>query len=231
MTASSRMPDRYVDERAAASSDLAAPGIAPIRIVVGVAGGIAAYKTAHLVRLFKESGHHVHVVPTKTALEFVGKATWEALSGHPVYTDVFEGTDEVMLVRLGRAAVLVVIDPATADLMARAAAGRADDLLTATLLTTTKPVLFAPAMHTEMWLHPATQDNVTLLRKRGNVVLKPAVGRLTGKDTGAGRLPEPETIFAAARAWRAANFIKIPLLDLRGLGAPLPAAGQGQPWV
>src|SRR5690625_2560463 len=102
MTASSRMPDRYVDERAAASRNLATPCIAPIRIVVGVAGGIAAYKTAHLVRLFKESGHHVHVVPTKTALEFVGKATWEALSGNPVYTDVFEGTDEVMHVRLGR---------------------------------------------------------------------------------------------------------------------------------
>src|SRR5690625_433988 len=139
MDSSSRMPSHYVEKRAATLADSATPGIAPIRIVIGVAGGIAAYKTAHLVRLFKESGHHVHVVPTKTALEFVGKATWEALSGNPVYTEVFEGTDEVMHVRLGREADLVVIAPATADLMARAAAGRADDMLTATLLTTTKP--------------------------------------------------------------------------------------------
>lgn len=229
MTASSRMPDRYDDERAAASSDLATPGIAPIRIVVGVAGGIAAYKTAHLVRLFKESGHQVHVVPTKTALEFVGKATWEALSGNPVYTHVFEGTDEVMHVRLGREADLVVVAPATADLMARAAAGRADDMLTATLLTTTKPVLFAPAMHTEMWLHPATQDNVTLLRKRGNVVLNPAVGRLTGKDTGAGRLPEPEDIFAAARTVLRANINNEPPLDLAGLRVAISAGGTREP--
>src|SRR5690625_7162270 len=128
MTASSRMPDRYVDERAAASSDLATPGIAPIRIVVGVAGGIAAYKTAHLVRLFKESGHDVHVVPTKTALEFVGKATWAALSGNPAYTDVFEGTDEVMHVRLGRVADLGGAAAATGALLASAAAGRGDDM-------------------------------------------------------------------------------------------------------
>src|SRR5699024_2638743 len=115
--------------------------------------------SAHLVRFLKESGHIVHVIPTKTALQFVGKATWEALSGNPVYTEVFEGTDEVMHVRLGREADLVIVAPATADLMARAASGRADDMLTATLLTTTKPVLFAPAMHTEMWMHPATQEN------------------------------------------------------------------------
>src|SRR5690625_7232702 len=102
MTASSRMPDRYVDERAAASSDLATPGIAPSRIVVGVAGGIAAYKTAHLVRLFKESGHNVHVVTTKTALDCVGKAPWEALSGNPVYHAVHEGTDDVSSARRGR---------------------------------------------------------------------------------------------------------------------------------
>ena len=225
MDSSSRMPSHYVEKRAATLADSATPGIAPIRIVIGVAGGIAAYKTAHLVRLFKESGHHVHVVPTKTALEFVGKATWEALSGNPVYTEVFEGTDEVMHVRLGREADLVVVAPATADLLARAVGGRADDMLTATLLTTTKPVLFAPAMHTEMWLHPATQHNVSVLRDRGGVVLNPAVGRLTGKDTGAGRLPEPEEIFAAAQAVLRANINGDSPQDLAGWNVAISAGG------
>src|SRR5690625_2294669 len=229
MTASSRMPDRYVDERAAASSDLATPGIAPIRIVVGVAGGIAAYQPAHPGRLFQEAGHTAPAVPTNTALAFAGTAAWGAPSGRRGYSAVFAATDEVMHVRLGREADLVVLAPATADLMARAAAGRADDMLTATLLTTTKPVLFAPAMHTEMWLHPATQDNVTLLRKRGNVVLNPAVGRLTGKDTGAGRLPEPEDIFAAARTVLRANINNEPPLDLAGLRVAISAGGTREP--
>lgn len=228
MDSSDRMPKAYVDERAAIEID-ATPGLAPIRVVVGVAGGIAAYKIAHLVRFFKESGHQVHVVPTRTALQFVGKATWEALSGNPVYTDVFEGTDEVMHVRLGREADLVVVAPATADLMARAASGRADDMLTATLLTTTKPVLFAPAMHTEMWFHPATQENVRLLRDRGNVVLNPASGRLTGKDTGTGRLPEPEDIFSSALSVLRANINNDDPLDLAGLKVAISAGGTREP--
>ena len=164
------------------------------RIVVGVAGGIAAYKACSVVRQLSEAGHDVRVVPTESALRFVGAATFEALSGHPVRTGVFEDVPEVPHVRLGQQADLVVVAPATADVLARAAAGRADDLLTATLLTARCPVLFAPAMHTEMWLHPATVDNVATLRRRGAVVLEPASGRLTGADTGPGRLPEPEEI-------------------------------------
>lgn len=166
----------------------------PKRIIVGVAGGIAAYKACSLVRQFREAGHDVRVVPTESALKFVGAATFEALSGQPVRTGVFEDVPEVPHVRLGQEADLVVVAPATADLLARAATGRADDLLTATLLTARCPVLFAPAMHTEMWQHPATVDNVATLRRRGAVVLEPASGRLTGSDSGPGRLPEPEEI-------------------------------------
>ena len=164
------------------------------RIIVGVAGGIAAYKACSVVRQLSEAGHEVRVVATEAALRFVGAATFEALSGHPVHTGVFENVPDVPHVRLGQQADLVVVVPATADLLARAACGRADDLLTATLLTARCPVLFAPAMHTEMWLHPATVDNVATLRRRGAVVLEPASGRLTGADTGPGRLPEPEEI-------------------------------------
>lgn len=164
------------------------------RVVVGVAGGIAAYKACSVVRQLAEAGHDVRVVPTESALRFVGAATFEALSGHPVRTGVFEDVSEVPHVRIGQEADLVVIAPATADLLARAVAGRADDLLTATLLTARCPVLFAPAMHTEMWLHPATAANVATLRQRGAAVLEPASGRLTGRDSGPGRLPEPEEI-------------------------------------
>ncbi|MDT5131843.1 MAG: phosphopantothenoylcysteine decarboxylase / phosphopantothenate---cysteine ligase [Mycobacterium sp.] len=164
------------------------------RIVVGVSGGIAAYKACSVVRQLTEAGHHVRVVPTESALRFVGAATFEALSGEPVHTGVFEDVPDVPHVQIGKAADLVVVAPATADVVARAAHGRADDLLTATLLTARCPVLFAPAMHTEMWLHPATVENVATLRRRGTVVLEPASGRLTGADTGAGRLPEPEEI-------------------------------------
>ena len=170
------------------------------RVVLGVAGGIAAYKAAHLLRLLTEAGWDVTVVPTDAALKFVGAATWEALSGHPVHTTVWDDTAGVGHVSLGRHADLVIVAPATADLLARATAGRADDLLTATLLTATCPVLMAPAMHTEMWLHPATQANVATLRERGVIVLDPAVGRLTGADSGPGRLPEPETLAEAARS-------------------------------
>jgi phosphopantothenoylcysteine decarboxylase/phosphopantothenate--cysteine ligase len=184
------------------------------RIIVGVSGGIAAYKACSVVRQLVEAGHRVRVIPTESALRFVGAATFEALSGEPVHTDVWQDVPDVPHVQIGKQADLVVVAPATADLLARAAHGRADDLLTATLLTTRCPVLFAPAMHTEMWLHPATVDNVATLRRRGAVVLEPASGRLTGSDTGAGRLPEPEEITAFAE-----------LLLARGDAMPYDLAG------
>ncbi|MEX5302751.1 bifunctional phosphopantothenoylcysteine decarboxylase/phosphopantothenate--cysteine ligase CoaBC [Kocuria sabuli] len=169
-----------------------------MKVVLGIGGGIAAYKAALLLRLFTEGGHTVVPVPTEAALRFVGAPTWEALSGQRVSTGVFERVDEVNHVHQGQSADLVVVAPATADLLARAAHGLADDLLTTTLLATRAPVLFAPAMHTEMWLNPAVQANVATLRAHGHTVLEPAVGRLTGPDTGPGRLPEPEAIHAAA---------------------------------
>jgi phosphopantothenoylcysteine decarboxylase / phosphopantothenate---cysteine ligase len=168
------------------------------RVIVGVSGGIAAYKACTVVRQLTEAGHEVHVIPTEAALRFIGAATFEALSGHPVHTSVFDDVPAVPHVHLGQQADLVVVAPATADLLARAVHGRADDLLTATLLTARCPVLFAPAMHTEMWLHPATVDNVATLRRRGVIVLEPASGRLTGSDSGAGRLPEAEEITTLA---------------------------------
>ncbi len=168
------------------------------RVVLGVSGGIAAYKACELLRLLTESGHDVTVIPTSAALEFVGAPTWAALSGKPVSTDVWADVHEVPHVRIGQQAELVVVAPATADLMAKAAHGLADDLLTNTLLTARCPVVFAPAMHTEMWEHPATQANVATLRSRGAVVIEPAEGRLTGADTGKGRLPDPAEIFALA---------------------------------
>ena len=174
------------------------PGPTGASVVLGVCGGIAAYKACELLRLFTESGHRVRVVPTEAALRFVGEPTWAALSGAPVRTSVWQDAHEVPHVRLGRAADLVVVAPATADLLARAAHGNADDLLTNTLLTARCPVLYAPAMHTEMWEHPATRTNVAMLRERGALVLEPAVGRLTGADTGKGRLPDPAEIFAVA---------------------------------
>ncbi|THA66549.1 bifunctional phosphopantothenoylcysteine decarboxylase/phosphopantothenate--cysteine ligase CoaBC [Streptomyces sp. A0958] len=169
------------------------------KVVLGVSGGIAAYKACELLRRLTESGHDVRVVPTESALHFVGAATWSALSGHPVSTEVWNDVHEVPHVRIGQHADLVVVAPATADMLARAAHGLADDLLTNTLLTARCPVVFAPAMHTEMWEHPATQENVATLRRRGAVVIEPAVGRLTGVDTGKGRLPDPGEIFEVCR--------------------------------
>ncbi|GAA2990724.1 bifunctional phosphopantothenoylcysteine decarboxylase/phosphopantothenate--cysteine ligase CoaBC [Streptomyces flavovirens] len=169
------------------------------KVVLGVSGGIAAYKACELLRRLTESGHDVRVVPTASALNFVGAATWSALSGHPVSTEVWDGVHEVPHVRIGQGADLVVVAPATADMLAKAAHGLADDLLTNTLLTARCPVVFAPAMHTEMWEHPATQENVATLRRRGAVVIEPAVGRLTGVDTGKGRLPDPGEIFEVCR--------------------------------
>jgi phosphopantothenoylcysteine decarboxylase/phosphopantothenate--cysteine ligase len=171
-----------------------------VRIVLGVGGGIAAYKVASLLRLFTEAGHDVTVIPTEASTRFIGTATWEALSGNPVSNSVFDDVHLVNHVRLGHEADLVVIAPATADLLAKAATGQAGDLLTNTLLMAHGPVLFAPAMHTEMWQHAATRANVETLRARGAAVLEPASGRLTGADSGPGRLPEPHVIFEAAMA-------------------------------
>ncbi|MDQ3716764.1 MAG: bifunctional phosphopantothenoylcysteine decarboxylase/phosphopantothenate--cysteine ligase CoaBC [Actinomycetota bacterium] len=164
------------------------------RVVLGIAGGIAAYKSAFLLRLLTEAGHDVRVVPTASALRFVGAATFEALSHHPVSSEVFDDVDQVAHVRIGQEADLIVVAPATADLLARTVHGRADDLLAATLLVARCPVLLAPAMHTEMWENPATTANVATLRERGVLVLPPADGRLTGADTGPGRMPEPAEI-------------------------------------
>ncbi|MFC4589786.1 bifunctional phosphopantothenoylcysteine decarboxylase/phosphopantothenate--cysteine ligase CoaBC [Sphaerisporangium corydalis] len=169
------------------------------RVVLGVGAGIAAYKACELLRLFTESGHDVRVVPTRDALRFVGEPTWAALSGNPVTSEVWDSVHEVPHVRIGQSADLVVVAPATADILARAAHGLAGDLLTNTLLTARCPVVLAPAMHTEMWEHPATRANVATLRERGTLVVDPAVGRLTGADTGPGRLPDPQQIFEVCR--------------------------------
>jgi phosphopantothenoylcysteine decarboxylase/phosphopantothenate--cysteine ligase len=197
------------------------------RIVLGVAGGIAAYKACELLRRLLADAHEVTVIPTEAALEFVGVATWEALSGHPVHHGVFDDAYEVPHVALGRSAELVVVAPATADLLARAATGRADDLLTNVLLTATCPIVYAPAMHTEMWLNPATQANVATLRARGAVVIDPASGRLTGADSGPGRLPEAIEIHAVAASVLADPEIarRAAARDLAGLRVAVSAGG------
>ncbi|MFD9028980.1 bifunctional phosphopantothenoylcysteine decarboxylase/phosphopantothenate--cysteine ligase CoaBC [Streptomyces parvulus] len=196
------------------------------KVVLGVSGGIAAYKACELLRRFTESGHEVRVVPTASALHFVGAATWSALSGNPVATEVWDDVHEVPHVRIGQHAALVVVAPATADMLAKAAHGLADDLLTNTLLTARCPVVFAPAMHTEMWEHPATQENVATLRRRGAVVVEPAVGRLTGVDTGKGRLPDPGEIFEVCRRVLARG-VREP--DLAGRHVVVSAGGTREP--
>ncbi len=196
------------------------------RVVLGVSGGIAAYKACELLRRFTESGHDVRVVPTASALHFVGAATFSALSGNPVATEVWDSVHEVPHVRIGQHAELVVVAPATADMLAKAAHGLADDLLTNTLLTARCPVVFAPAMHTEMWEHPATQENVATLRRRGAVVIEPAVGRLTGVDTGKGRLPDPGEIFEVCRRVLARGAQEP---DLRGRHVVVSAGGTREP--
>ena len=184
-------------------------------VVLGVSGGIAAYKACELLRQLTETGHDVRVIPTRSALEFVGAASWAALSGHPVSASLWQDVHEVPHVAIGRAADLVVVAPATADLLAKAAHGLADDLLTNTLLIARCPVVMAPAMHTEMWEHPATQANVAILRARGVLVLEPAVGRLTGADTGKGRLPEPEQIAHVCRQLLARRDLPVDLIGRR----------------
>ncbi|SJN08572.1 Phosphopantothenoylcysteine decarboxylase / Phosphopantothenoylcysteine synthetase [Leucobacter sp. 7(1)] len=176
-----------------------------MNIVLGVSGGIAAYKSVALARLLVEAGHEVHVVPTADALRFVGQPTWEAISRNPVTTSVHDDVPEVRHVALGQRADIVVVAPATANTLARMTAGLADDLLGTTLLATKAPVIVAPAMHTEMWQHPSTQDNVAILRARGVVCVGPESGRLTGNDTGPGRMSEPATIFDRITAVLAAG--------------------------
>ncbi len=196
----------------------------PARIVLGVGAGIAAYKVCELLRRLTEAGHQVRVVPTEESLRFVGSATWAALSGQPVSASAWDDVHEVRHVRLGKDADLVFVAPATADLLARAAAGRADDLLTSVLLTARCPVVFAPAMHTEMWEHPATQANVRTLRERGCLVLEPAAGRLTGPDTGPGRLPEPPELWqVAVRVLARGTTAMVP--DLAGRRVVVSAGG------
>ncbi|HEV7623126.1 MAG TPA: bifunctional phosphopantothenoylcysteine decarboxylase/phosphopantothenate--cysteine ligase CoaBC [Amnibacterium sp.] len=189
-----------------------------MRIVVGISGGIAAYKAVHVVRALVLGGHDVHVVPTAAALRFVGRPTLEAISHNPVETDLYEGVAEVRHVALGQSADLIVIAPATANTLAKLATGLADDLLGTTVLASRAPLVVAPAMHTEMWEHPATRANVATLAGRGVVVVGPGSGRLTGQDAGVGRMAEPGDIVAAALdAATAAN----PDLD-RTIEAPAP---------
>ncbi len=196
--------------------------IRPVNIVVGVTGGIAAYKTVHLVRLLIKEGHDVTVIPTEDALRFVGLPTWEAISRHPVTTSVHEDVARVRHVALGQEADLVIVAPATANTIAKMAAGLADDLLGTTLLATTAPVVIAPAMHTEMWRHPATQANMATLRERGVVIAGPAEGELTGGDSGPGRMREPEQIVAEALAALAPR-------DLAGVRVVVTAGGTREP--
>jgi phosphopantothenoylcysteine decarboxylase/phosphopantothenate--cysteine ligase len=165
-------------------------------IILGVGGGIAAYKSCDLLRRLLDLGHKVTVVPTPSSLNFVGKATWEALSGRSVTSEVFESVEEVRHISLARNSDFIVISPATADLIARLAAGRADDLLTNVVLASTSEILLVPAMHPQMWSNPATVSNVETLRKRGFHVLEPDVGALTSGDVGKGRLPETQEIIS-----------------------------------
>lgn len=195
-------------------------------VVLGVAGGIAAYKAVELLRILRGAGFDVVVVPTVNALKFVGAPTWEALSGRPIATDVWSANHEVPHVRLGQQARVVVVAPATADLLARAVSGIADDLLTNVLLTTRSPIVMAPAMHTEMWQHPATTHNVAILRSRGVIVLDPADGRLTGSDSGPGRLPEPAAIAEAVHD----VIRRRPCADLAGRRVVISAGGTRESW-
>ena len=200
-------------------------------VVVGVTGGIAAYKTVHLVRALVTNGHEVHVVPTANALHFVGATTWEAVSRHPVTTSVHDDVAEVRHVALGTSADLVIVAPATANTLAKMAAGIADDLLGVTLLATTAPVVVAPAMHTAMWEHAATQANIRTLRERGVHVVGPADGPLTGGDTGPGRMTEPDDILAAALqvADAAASGDLTDLADLAASAVAVSTGGTREP--
>ena len=188
-------------------------------VILGVGGGIAAYKSCELLRRLQDRGYAITVVPTPSSLNFVGAATWEALSGRPVTTQVWERVDEVRHISLASSADALIIAPATADLIARIASGRADDLLTNLVLAVDAPVLVVPAMHPQMWLDPATKANVEILRSRGFEVMDPEVGRLTGSDVGPGRFPETISIID--------NFEKLVSAqkDLLGLQVLVTAGG------
>lgn len=192
-------------------------------VILGVGGGIAAYKSCDLLRRLQDHGFAVTVVPTPSSLNFVGKATWEALSGRAVTTDVFENVEEVRHISLAKRADFIIIAPATADLIARIAAGRADDLLTNVVLAADVPILVVPAMHPQMWNDPATLANVETLRNRGLVVLEPEVGALTSGDVGQGRFPETATILAALEEISQSNF------DLLGKKVLVTAGGTREP--
>ena len=174
--------------------------VGPWRVVVGVSGSIAAYKAPFVIRRLRQAGHEVRVVATDAALRFIGAPALAAVAGRPVSSGIFDDPAAVEHVAVGEWADLVVVAPASADLLARVASGRADDLLTATILTTTAPVVLAPAMHTQMWANPATRENVATLQRRGLSIIHPDSGRLTGADSGEGRLPDPERIVAEALA-------------------------------
>jgi phosphopantothenoylcysteine decarboxylase/phosphopantothenate--cysteine ligase len=198
-------------------------------IVVGITGGIAAYKAVGVARLFVKAGHDVHIVPTENALRFVGLPTLEAISGNPVTTSLYDGVDTVRHVALGQSADLIVIAPATANTLAKLATGLADDLLGTTVLASRAPVVVAPAMHTEMWQHPATVANVETLRGRGVSIVGPAVGRLTGPDVGPGRMSEPEEIVEAALAVLDGRTEDTRGLDLAGRHVLVSAGGTREP--
>jgi len=192
-------------------------------VILGVGGGIAAYKSCDLLRRLQDLGFGVTVIPTPASLNFVGSATWEALSGRPVTTSVWEKVDEVRHVSLGSSSDFILVAPATADLIARIAHGRADDLLTNTILASDAPKLIVPAMHPAMWSNPATVANVQLLRDRGFFVMEPDHGRLTGKDVGVGRFPETSRILAEF------NSITNPVHDLIGRKVLVTAGGTREP--
>lgn len=200
----------------------------PLRIVIGICGGIAAYKAVLVVRQLSELGHHVDVVPTEAALRFIGRPTLEAISGNPVTADVFDDVAEVRHVALGQQADVIAVVPATANTIASMAAGLADDLLGTTLLASRAPIVIAPAMHSEMWQHPATRDNISRLIARGVIITGPGEGRLTGGDSGPGRLAEPEPIVRAildAAEERDAAGAR----DLRGTRVLITAGGTREP--
>ncbi|POH67434.1 bifunctional phosphopantothenoylcysteine decarboxylase/phosphopantothenate--cysteine ligase CoaBC [Cryobacterium zongtaii] len=202
-------------------------------IVVGVTGGIAAYKAVNVVRAFVLLGDDVHVVATEAALRFVGKPTLEAISRNPVHTDLYEGVAEVRHVAIGQSADLIVIAPATANSIAKIALGLADDLLGNTILASTAPLVIAPAMHTEMWNNPATVANIATLRRRGVTIVGPGIGRLTGSDSGQGRMEEPDAIVDAALAALAAHRADTPasvqVPDLAGRHVLISAGGTREP--
>ena len=189
------------------------------QLILGIGGGIAAYKSCDLLRRLLDKGYEVTVVPTPSSLNFVGAATWEALSGRKVTTEVFESVSEVRHISLAKLAQSLVIAPATADLIARIAQGRADDLLTNVVLAANCPVLVVPAMHPNMWSNAATQTNVATLRERGFKVLEPAVGALTSGDSGKGRFPTTETIIGEFEELLGKN------LDLKGRKVLVTAGG------